>query len=177
MRELPLLPSKVPPRPRFGLRSLLLTVALFSGLFACVEQLGLAWSSMLLWSLLLVVAHVFGNNFGSHTFRSRGSQHEEVDEAAAGRARTIRMPLPRSSDILLGQSIPGGRSSLIGGIAGAIALGLGGGTFLTVFYWGRASAAGMAVWYLSCAVIGALAGFAASGLVQILSINLDCKKS
>lgn len=158
--------------PRFGLRALLLVVALLSGLFALGSAIGALGAAVVTWLLLLSAAHVLGNSWGSRTFQSRGSQHEDPDAARDGGLPT---PLPKvdTDAIALRHSLTDERPRQIGGAIGALALGLAGGGFFTSFYWSQATLAGVLVWFFSCAVVGALAGFVSSGLVQAFALAIS----
>jgi hypothetical protein len=161
-----------PRLPRFGLRTLLVGMAILSALFAVMSKIGMLWSVMLVWSFLLIAAHVLGNAWGSQTFRSRGSRHEDEQPAhnPSCLARATGIAPVEPEEILLRHAIPGGRSRAAMSAASAVLLGLAGGTFFTFFYGTKASLGGIAVWYLSCAVIGAIAGFVGGGFLQIFSI-------
>lgn len=164
--------SSTPRLPRFGLRTLLIGMAVLSALFAVMERLGPVWSLLLIWSLVLIAGHVVGNAWGSQAFRSRGSRHEENDSAHSAVASNARVAIASPAQIVLRHSVPGGRARWVFSLLGAIAVGAAGGTFLTFFFLESASMGGIAVWYLSCAVIGALAGYVAGGLLQILAIAI-----
>src|SRR5690348_14094405 len=51
---------------QIGLRTLFVLMALISVLLMIMGMVGLVWSIVLLWFLLLVSAHVVGNSWGKH---------------------------------------------------------------------------------------------------------------
>jgi hypothetical protein len=163
-RHDPLLPRV----PRFSLRALLLALAIVSVLFAVMSSIGLLWSVVLIWTLLLVAGHVLGNLWGSQAYDYQGPRAHNLEPATQGtRARTPIHP----DTIPLRQQVRGGRTRLVGSACGALLLGFAGGTFLTFFYWYQSTSAGIMVWYLSCGIVGALAGFVASGFLQVFTIR------
>src|SRR5687767_7600124 len=73
-----------PKLPQFSLRSLLLAVGLCSVLLAVMNLVGALWSTALVWFLLLVAAHVFGNAWGT---RSRTAPRPADDRQSDRRSR------------------------------------------------------------------------------------------
>lgn len=152
----------LPRLPRVSLRSMLLWLAAISVLFAIMSKIGLLWSVVLLWSLLLVAGHVLGNLWGSHAYHSQPSNQQALSQTSGPVGRQVTHP----DSIRLRRHIRGGRGRAYGVAVGAILLGAAGGTFFTMVYWYAATAPGIVVWYVSCAVVGALAGFVVSGFLQ-----------
>jgi hypothetical protein len=59
--------DEIEPTPpiQFGLRSLLIWIAASSVLLAVLSRVSAVWACVVLWGLLLVAAHVFGNACGT----------------------------------------------------------------------------------------------------------------
>lgn len=62
---------------KFRLSTLLLVVAVCSGLFATMMTLGAIWSAILLFLIVIVGAHVAGNAIGTQ-LRAQGSSHPRL---------------------------------------------------------------------------------------------------
>lgn len=156
----------LPRPPRFTLRGLLVGFVGLSALFAAAQWIGLFWTTILVWTLLLGAAHVFGNRWGSQSFRSSGTPHETPRQ----RIEAPRVARIDPDSIRLRKSIRGGLGRWLGVATGAAAVGLAGGTTFSIFFWRDATPAGVMVAYLSCGLVGAIAGFAATGLLQVFLI-------
>jgi hypothetical protein len=156
-----------PSRPwQFGLRTLLLAMAVCGAMFAFMSVAGPLWSVVLVWFALLIVAHVAANAWGAKIPSSRearltddGSPPIQITRAAVqqscGRATRLREQVSVRRTMI----IAGGIGGLLGGIGGAsalIAVGIG-----------IAHLAGLAVGTISSCVIGGLLGFLTSTFVQI----------
>ncbi|MBL9122429.1 MAG: hypothetical protein JNG90_02275 [Planctomycetaceae bacterium] len=145
---------------QFGLRTLLLLMASISVLLLVLGIIGLAWSVVVIWFLLLVAAHVAGNSWLSHERARRGGQSAEarpVDPASAPRP-----PAPLAADpeqVRLRQpavfhwldyAVVAAAAVLGGGLGGAALWGM---------YASRSGKSAIVVGAISAAVIGGFVGF------------------
>jgi hypothetical protein len=156
-----------PPRLQFHLRTLLLVVALFSAVFAAANAIGAVWMAALGLVAALILAHVAGNAIGTR-LRDEATQrtHEEqpLGEAAA---RIRAAPLPVAETTRLHERRPLGLSLLVMTGAGAVSGALLGRLTMAYGQWGVLSTADWVLGLTSCAVLGGLAGAAASSFFQM----------
>jgi hypothetical protein len=139
-----------------------------SGLFAVMQFIGAVWSAILLWFLVLVLAHVTANFWGTRiapgatehgldeegTDRSHNGQGEHVANAAIGAVR-------------LSESVRPGWPMFVVTAAGALIGGTLGGVSLSLLSLEQAGYTGVMVGTLSAAVVGGFLGFLTSTFSQI----------
>jgi hypothetical protein len=165
MTTVPQLPthSGVLGPPRFSLRAMLIAVSALCCMFAVMAAAGVVWSMAILLLITLVGAHVLGNSLGTKL------RDEATREALAkdGLCETVPRPVqpltapPRLAErARLHRAI--GLTSMLAGGAGAE---LGG--MLAAYTYPEASIGAVALGVVSLAVLGGLAGFAASSFLSI----------
>lgn len=152
--------------PRFTLRTLLLGMTLLSVLFALMTVLGTVYSVILIWSLLLVAAHVAANAWGT-----RQRRLDEAAFLADGKA------VPRSSaDAIHAAIAPATRLRermridryMIGVTClGALAGGIAGGKILGQLYWQTAGFEAILLGAFSSSVLGGFFGFLVSSFLRV----------
>ena len=151
---------------QFRLRSMLMLVAALSGLLAIMQLIGAVWSAILVWFLLLVLAHVTANFWGTHVAPSAGrrpSDGEPDGLIATGPSHSASV----IGAVRLSESLRPGwpmfaitaTGAVVGGTLGSIAL------FLLNF--DQAGYAGVAVGSISAAIVGGFLGFLTSSFVSI----------
>jgi hypothetical protein len=153
---------------QFGLRALLLAMACLSVLFSVMSLVGPMWSTILVWFLVLVAAHVVGNSWGSRRWPADRTLPAEADELAG--AQSLRFASGSCPNVpatqlceatKLGWMMPlaAGSGAVLGG-----AIGVG---FLLWLGFEQVGYAGITVGGCSAAVVGGLAGFLASSFVSV----------
>lgn len=172
----PVTPSAEPPPerpPQFSLRSLLIAMALCSGLFAAVSVLPAVWSTAAIWVGLLVGAHVAANAWGKRTFepgapRPADSVPEHIapwPRAQHQRAHPSSIRLRRQATLERSRYVTTLVAAGIGGLIGCLVLAL--------IHLHQASFAACAVWTGASAVISGIAGFVGSGFWQVITRSPD----
>ncbi|MBX3412897.1 MAG: hypothetical protein KF708_09430 [Pirellulales bacterium] len=155
--------------PRFTLRSMLLVVALLSGLFALFSVLGTTYSVILIWSMLLIAAHVAANAWGTRQRRLNapaGSRdgESEIDPPSVGLA-TIQAALAPATRLRERMGID--RYMIAVTCLGAFAGGIAGGMILERQYWQTAGFEAILFGALSSAVLGGFLGFLVSSFLRV----------
>ena len=144
---------------QFGLRTLLVLMASASLLFLVMGMLGLVWSLVLVWLLVLVAGHVLGNTFGVRPRRhnAAGSSGELSFEAMP-----TNLPRPLAADPaavrLRHKTIFRPLDFILIAAASVLAGGLGAAA-LWATYWDRFGYSAIVVGAISSAVIGGFLGF------------------
>jgi hypothetical protein len=158
--------SSLPRLPQFGLKALLVFIAIVSVWFTLMSLIGAVWSAVSAWILMLVGAHVLGNAWGSRAFRSPPTSSED------GTSHSWRGPLPplQLQRAPLAEATRGGLPRVVACIASAVSLGAVGGAVLTFLFWRQASPSAVFVWAASLGVVGGLLGFIASGFIQVFGV-------
>ena len=157
-----------PPRPfQFGLRSMFAGVAVLSVLFAVMGALGMVWSVILVWFLLLVVAHVTANAWGTRAGR-RGARSQPVD-VPDERLVPLRHPghLTFEGAARLRETKRPGWPMFVVTAAGALSGGALASTALMLLSLERAGYAGVVVGAISAAAVGGFLGFLASSFLDV----------
>lgn len=168
----------VPPRPfQFGLKALFVATACLGALFATMNLLGPAWSTILLWFLGLVLVHVAANAWGTRGWQRGGEQsvcdnspfqeRQELDEDAALRAARPLAFVPatrlRDSTRLSWKMLAATSSGAV--LAGALACGC-----LICLTSAKIGYVAIAVGGLSAAVVGGFFGFLASSFLEVAGL-------
>jgi hypothetical protein len=172
----PAKPTEAPPAerpPQFSLRTLLIAMALCSGLFAALSVLPAVWSFAAIWVGLLVGAHVAANAWGKRTFepgspRPADSAPQHVTawpRAQHERAHPSSIRLRRQATLERSRYVTTLVAAGIGGLIGCVVLAL--------IHLHQASFAACAVWTGASAVISGIAGFVGSGFWQVITRSPD----
>lgn len=157
-----------PPRPfQFGLRTMFAGVAMLSALFALMGAVGMVWSVILVWFLLLVVAHVTANAWGTRAGR-RGvrSQPDDPRGESTAPADPPRQLTFEGAARLRETRRPGWPMFVVTA-AGALSGGALASTALMLLSLERAGYAGVVVGAVSAAAVGGFLGFLASSFLDV----------
>lgn len=142
-------------------------MACLSVLFTVMSLVGPMWSTILVWFLVLAVAHIAGNCWGSRGWAAAESKFDEEAESFVSARHETRGPLPDMSATQLREATKLGRTMPLVAAGGAM---LGGATGISFLLWlgfEQVGYAGIAVGGASAAVVGGLAGFMASSFVSV----------
>ncbi|HUY89005.1 MAG TPA: hypothetical protein VMV10_09745 [Pirellulales bacterium] len=161
--------SQTARRPfQYGLRALFLTMACLSALFATMGIVGPMWSTILVWFLVLALAHVIANRWGSEGWNfddaSPPETPDETDRAPLQAAPSPPVDVPATQ---LRETTKLGWTMSIAAAGGAL---LGGAVGTGFLFWlgiERVGYAGIAVGGASAAVVGGLLGFLASSFISV----------
>lgn len=166
--------SRTPENPpaarrplQFGLRGMFLAMACLSALFATMGIVGPMWSTVLVWFLVLALAHVVANRWGS-----QGWDFDNSPPAISGPADLappLAAPAPPADapTTQLGEAGKLGWTMSIATVGGGL-LGAAAGTgFLVCLGIDRVGYAGVTVGGASAAVVGGFLGFLASSFVSV----------
>lgn len=161
--------SKLERQPlQFGLRTLFAAVACLGVLFTVMGMVGPVWSTILVWFLLLVLAHMIANCWGSQGWRTADSDEaDESDAPTAWLATHDARPAAEVPPTSLRESTKLGWKMPVATVVGAIAAGALGTVFLAWLGVDRVGLAGIAVGGISSAVVGGFFGFLASSFVEV----------
>ena len=177
MSELPsktTVPSAEPPPerpPQFSLRSLLIAMALCSGLFAALSVLPAVWSFATIWIGLLVAAHVAANAWGKRTFEPGAPRPGDSDPPRT--APLSRSQIEHADANRLRRQATLERSRYVATLVAAGIGGLAGCLVLALIHLHQASFAACTVWTGASAVISGIAGFVGSGFWQVITGSPD----
>ncbi|HET6882307.1 MAG TPA: hypothetical protein VFI31_19235 [Pirellulales bacterium] len=149
---------------QFGLRTLFLLVAALCGLFAVMHFIGFVWSTILVWVLLLIIAHVTANFWGTRV-APRACKHPADETEAPGKVGP-RVSVARGA-VRLSESLRPGWPMFVATSLGAITGGSLGGTALALLSLDRAGYAGVVVGTVSAAAVGGFLGFLTSSFAEI----------
>ncbi|HEX7450066.1 MAG TPA: hypothetical protein VF306_21075 [Pirellulales bacterium] len=155
------------PHPfQFGLRTLFAAVALLSVLFAVMDAVGMVWSVVLVWFLLLAVAHVTANAWGTNTGR-------RLVPMSADDAEPSQSSLEPHRIVSLGDAARLRQTTRLGWpliVLTAIGACAGGGLASAALMWlsaSRVGYAGVVVGTLSAATVGGFLAFLASSFIEV----------
>jgi Mg/Co/Ni transporter MgtE len=154
----------LPEKPfQFGMRALFVSIALLGAVLAIMVHLAPIWSMAFGWMLLLVLAHVAGNVWGTRS-RAQMPPASAPDAQSSTVAREVLEFVPstrlRDSSRLTRSMLV---TALIGSTLGAI---LGTSTIIYLYH-DRVSYLGTSIASISGAMLGALLGFLASSFLGI----------
>lgn len=141
---------------QFGLRTMFLLMASVSVLLMIMGLVGIVWSSVLVWFLLLVSAHVVGNSWGKRerahaAGRGDSERIEHVDRPAPLEADPAAVRLRQPAVFYwLDYAVIGAAAVLGGGL---------GGSALWAAYSDQSGYSAIVVGAVSSAVIGGFLGF------------------
>lgn len=158
LAEAPSAEGAAPPF-QFRLRTLLGLVAAVGGLCAVLVNIGPLWSTLVLWTGLLVAAHVAGNACGTK-------------RTSAGPTRTqpllgsVRRSLNLRATRLRQRNGPG-PLMLVGVGVGALTGGVIGTVVLWAVYWEAFGLGPVGVGGASSAVVGGFLGFLSASFVEV----------
>ncbi len=159
-------PVKLSAPWQFGLRTMFVLMASASLLFLIMGWVGLVWSGVLLWFLLLVTAHVVGNSWGK-----RGLPHS-AQETAETIAAHANLPAPQAADPaavrLRQQAVFYWLDYTVIGAAAVLGGGLGG-SALWAAYSSHSGFSAIVVGAVSSAVIGGFLGFLCVTFTRVAS--------
>lgn len=158
-------PAADPSPWQFRLRTMLALVAGLSGLFAIMHVIGAVWSAMLVWFLILALAHVTANFWGTRVApcesRSPVSDLPPDSAVPAGQAVTA------TGAVRLSESRRPGWPMLMITALGALAGGTLGCTALILISLDRAGYAGVIVGTVSAALVGGFLGYLTSSFAVV----------
>jgi len=155
--------------PRFSLRTMLVVVTLLSLLFALMTVLETVYSVILIWSLLLVSAHVAANAWGTRQRRLNeaaglaSGDHARTRQLAA--SATIHAALAPATRLRERMGID--RYMIAVTCLGACAGGIAGGMILEQHYWQTAGLVPILFGAASSAVLGGFFGFLVSSFLRV----------
>lgn len=152
--------------PRFSLRTMLVVVALLSMLFALMSVLETVYSVILIWSLLLVAAHVAANAWGTRQRRLNEATGLATDPAPQ-RAGTEIIHAALAPATRLRERMGIDRYMIAVTCLGAAAGGIAGGMILERQYWQTAGLAAILFGAGSSAVLGGFFGFLVSSFLRV----------
>lgn len=140
---------------------------MLSVLFAVMGAVGVVWSVILLWFLLLVVAHVTANAWGTRASR-RGARPQPVEVTDEGPA-PLRHPgqLTFEGAARLRETKRPGWPMFVVTTAGALSGGALASTALMLLSLERAGYTGVVVGAISAATVGGFLGFLASSFLDV----------
>ena len=143
------------------------SVAMLSALFAVMGAVGMVWSVILVWFLLLVVAHVTANAWGTRS--GRRVAHVRSDEVAGDKPAPADSPRPLTfaGAARLHETRRPGWPMLVVTVIGAMAGGALASTALLLLSLERAGYAGVVVGAVSASAVGGFLGFLASSFLEV----------
>lgn len=145
-------------------------MAAASGLFAVMHFVGAVWSAILVWFLVLVLAHVTANFWGTriapgetqHSLDEEGRNNRALQDGRDGRTSSAVVGAVR-----LSESARPGWPMFVVTAAGALIGGTLGGVSLFLLSLDQAGYTGVMVGTLSAAIVGGFLGFLTSTFAQI----------
>lgn len=149
-------PVSIAPRWQFGLRTMFLLMAPVSVLLLIMGLVGLVWSEVLVWFLLLVTAHVIGNSWGKRDLAHCAK--ETAETAAAHSNRPAPLEADPAAVRLRQQAIFYWLDYTVIGAAAVLGAGLGGAA-LWAAYSSHSGYSAIVVGAVSSGVIGGFLGF------------------
>ncbi|HVX15054.1 MAG TPA: hypothetical protein VHC22_27935 [Pirellulales bacterium] len=157
--------SAVPAPFQFRLRTMLAWMAALSALFAFMQFIGAVWSAILVSFLLLGLAHVTANYWGTRVapLANRRVAEEREPEQMAVRGQDVAL----TGAVRLSESLGPGWPMLAVTAAGAVIGGTLGSVALVLLSFDRAGYAGVVVGAISAAAVGGFLGFLTSSFLEI----------
>lgn len=156
---------------QFRLRSMLIFVAAVSALIPLcqfvLQLLGAAWLAVFIWFLILVVAHVTANFWGTRVAPSAGRVSHVYDESGESRSAGRSLVAPPVGAVRLSESARPGWPMFVVTGAGAVIGGLIGGVTLALLSFERAGYTGIIVGTISASLVGGFLGFLTSTFAEI----------
>ncbi len=175
MNNVPEKHNETDPPPQFAMRSLMIWVAVLSGVMAVVSQVSFPTAVATVFALVLVGAHVVGNVLGTGRRDESDKRHYNNRLRRASSAGDIglnwrqRAMLPPPTE--LRDHLPLGRLVPVATITGAL-LAAALMAVISFGHWSQAGIGGALIIELSAAVMGALAGFFTCRLAATLRRTL-----
>lgn len=143
-------------------------MACLSVLFSVMSLVGPMWSTILVWFLVLVAAHVVGNSWGSRSWPADRTPLQEAEEHAGAQGFSFTSgPCPDVPATQLREATKLGWIMPLAAAGGAVLGGAIGVGFLLWLGFEQVGYAGITVGGCSAAVVGGLAGFLASSFVSV----------
>lgn len=143
----------------------MLAVAACAVLFAIMRYVGFVWSTVLVWSVLLVLAHILGNVWGTRAKDKPREPHP--DDAQLPQEQWAERPIEFAPTTQLRGNRRLGLTMFILTAVGAL-VGFVLGVFaLLMIYWDTLSYLSIAVGGASAAVIGGFLGFLTSTFLGV----------
>ncbi|HEX5445169.1 MAG TPA: hypothetical protein VFW87_15125 [Pirellulales bacterium] len=160
------------PRPfQYRLRTMFAAVAILSMLFAVMDAVGMVWSVVLVWFLLLAVAHVTANAWGSKTSeRAVAARTDDTQQTPPSLESPRVVPwgdVPWGDAARLRQTTRLGWPMIVLTVAGALAGGALASTALMLLSHPRVGYAGVVVGTLSAATVSGFLAFLTSSFVEV----------
>ena len=155
---------------QFRLRTMLWLVVAASGLFAVMQAVmqffGAVWLAILLWFLVLVVAHVTANFWGTRI--APGASQQNLDEEGPNnRLSQLGHGHAAVGAVRLSESTRPGWPMFVFTAVGALMGGVLGGASLSLLSFERAGYTGVIVGTVSAAIVGGFLGFLTSTFAEI----------
>ncbi len=155
------------PRPfQYRLRTMFAAVAILSMLFAVMDAVGMVWSVVLVWFLLLAVAHVTANAWGSRTRERAVAVRTDDTQRIPPSLESPRL-VPWGDAARLRQTTRLGWPMIALTVAGALAGGALASTALMLLSHPRVGYAGVVVGTLSAATVSGFLAFLTSSFVEV----------
>ena len=142
---------------QFGLRTMFVLMASISVLLLIMGLVGLIWSGVLVWFLLLVAAHVVGNSWSKRD-RTHTAQQVLADAAAVSTDRPAPLAADPAAVRLRQPAVFYWLDYAVIGAAAVLGGGLGG-SALWAAYSSHSDSSAIVVGAVSSAVIGGFLGF------------------
>ncbi|MGH6741570.1 MAG: hypothetical protein ACREDY_21520, partial [Bradyrhizobium sp.] len=128
---------------------------------------GVVWSAVLVWFLILVLAHVTANFWGTRVAPGAGLACPVDDEPDSQGSRNNLVVGPTVGAVRLSESARPGWPMFVVTALGAVVGGCIGGVALVLLSFERAGYTGVVVGTLSAAVVGGFLGFLTSTFAEI----------
>jgi ABC-type xylose transport system permease subunit len=152
---------------QFRVRTTLIVLAAASVLFTILRMVGILWSVIVVWMLLLVAAHVIANAWGTRQRGRRASHRAVIDIAASQRSIDAEIKQQLAPATRLRNNTNSGWLTLACTIVGIVVGGSSGTLALVSLYYHKIDSPAVALGGMSAAVIGGFAGFLLATFTQI----------
>jgi hypothetical protein len=152
---------------QFRVRTTLIVLVAASVLFTILRMVGILWSVIVVWMLLLVAAHVIANAWGTRQRSRRASQRAVTDIAASQRSIDAEFKEQLAPATRLRKNTNSGWLTLACTVVGIVVGGSSGTLALASLYYHKIDNQAVALGGVSAAVIGGLAGFLLATFTRI----------
>lgn len=142
-------------------------VAAAGGLFAVMQVVGAVWSAILTWFLILIVAHITANFWGTRVAPAVSQFRPPEDDPVGQRSQRERVELSTTGAVRLSESARPGWPMYVVTVVGAIVGGCIGCTALVLLSLERAGYTGVIVGTVSASIVGGFLGFLTSTFAEI----------
>ena len=152
---------------QFRVRTTLIVLVVASVLFTILRMVGILWSVIVVWILLLVAAHVIANAWGTRQRSRRASRRAVTDIAASQRSIDAEFKEQLAPATRLCKNTNSGWLTLACTVVGIVIGGSSGTLALASLYYYKIDNRAVALGGVSAAVIGGFAGFLLSTFTRI----------